>query len=124
MSIDDHNPPLQYQQNQKLLEELTIMMSDNEPFKSYVIYTRNDCPFCKLAIDLLEQKNKPYIKENIPLDQKDVWKETISKQFGQEITTFPVIFLNVNEQLTYIGGYDDLEHHLHKERLDLIKKKI
>ena len=121
MPINDDLDQTTWKLNKQLFEDFKEMLKDDGSNKSYLIYTRDDCPFCKLAVDLLERKNKQYVKEIIRLDEKDNWKEKVSKELGQEITTFPVIFLGVNDDLTYIGGYDDLEHHLHKEHLALIK---
>lgn len=65
------------------------------------VYTWRYCPYCKMAIRLLESKGLPYVEIGIDGDQKAYDK--LAKQTGQR--TVPFIFV----QDTFIGGYDQLK---------------
>jgi glutaredoxin len=74
----------------------------------YTIYTRSDCPYCKMVLDLLKNENPPvdeiccddYITQ--PKD-KDRFFQFIQQISGKSHKTFPVVFLDEE----FIGGYTE-----------------
>lgn len=71
------------------------------PTSKIVIYTADNCPYCKMAKKLLSSKGLRYLEINIANDSEKR-NALIQKTGGQR--TIPQIF--INEQ--HIGGYSDL----------------
>ena len=71
----------------------------------YILYIRDDCPYCKMAITLLENKNMKHRAVDFSSNAKLLAE--IKSLYGWN--TVPVIFEIVEED-TYklIGGYTDL----------------
>ncbi len=67
---------------------------------SIEIYTKNTCPYCHMAKDLLKQKKAAYSEIAIDGDQ-DLRAKMIDRA-GRH--TVPQIFINGQ----HVGGYDDL----------------
>lgn len=66
-----------------------------------IIYSSNTCPYCQMALKLLDKKKIPYQK--IIVDGKPhLWDEILEKT-GRN--TVPQIFIKG----THIGGFDDLQ---------------
>ena len=88
------------------------------PTHEYMIYTIPNCPYCKLAKDLLNSKGITCVVFDIqgdnPILDKETLKNNLKEMTGKPVITFPIIF---TMELGYIGGYDDLEHHLHKKEM-------
>ena len=67
---------------------------------SIEIYTKNTCPYCHMAKDLLKQKEAAY--SEIPIDGDQQLRAKMIERAGRH--TVPQIF--INDQ--HVGGYDDL----------------
>ena len=67
---------------------------------SIVMYSKNDCPFCDKARELLRSEGKFFIEYKL---DKDFCRETLKALFPTA-KTFPVITLDSR----YIGGYTEL----------------
>ena len=83
----------------------------------FMIYTTENCLWCKKAKDLLTEQNFEYI--TVVLDTQEKINE-FKQKTGHK--TVPQVYLDTTEG-EYIGGYDDLEKFL----LDMIthyKQKI
>lgn len=65
-----------------------------------IIYTKDHCPYCRMAKDLLKARNASF--EEIRVDLDPVKLEEMMQRSQRR--TVPQIF--INEQS--IGGYDDL----------------
>lgn len=75
------------------------------------IYTKENCPFCLMAKNLLQQKGVTLIEEiRIDLDQLKL-QEMITKTTKK---TVPQIFIGT----IYVGGFDDLAALNHGNKLD------
>jgi len=82
---------------------------------TYILFVKTTCPYCHMAVDLLEEKNIPYKK--IILGDKSLLLEEIKTAFDWK--TVPIIFFKKNERFPetslfkdmykLIGGYTDLE---------------
>ena len=79
-----------------------------------VIYTKNYCPYCDRAKNLLKAKKASY--EEINVEQKEGFYEELKKKTG--MMTVPQIF--INDKL--IGGYTDLAALDQKGQLDPLLK--
>jgi len=79
-----------------------------------VIYTKNYCPYCDRAKNLLKAKKASY--EEINVELKEGFYEELKKKTG--MMTVPQIF--INDKL--IGGYTDLAALDQKGQLDPLLK--
>ncbi len=81
-----------------------------------LIYGKKRCPFCVKAKTLANQLKE--FKENfdfeyIDYEEEGMSKEDISNKINQPVSTLPQILLNEE----YIGGYDQFEIYVRKNRL-------
>lgn len=67
---------------------------------SVIIYTKDNCPYCRLAKELLSSRQVAYEEVRIDLDESK--REEMIRLSNRR--TVPQIFIN-NQS---IGGYDDL----------------
>ena len=74
----------------------------------YVVYSRDSCVYCKMAIKELHDKKLNYV-----VIQEE--KTTQLKQESYDWQTVPLVCKNVEEEEQFIGGYTELHEHL-KER--------
>jgi glutaredoxin 3 len=79
-----------------------------------VVYTKENCPYCRLAKDLLSARHIPFEEIRIDLDEKKR-DEMILKSNKR---TVPQIFINDQP----IGGYDDLAALAKSGNLDNLLK--
>ena len=73
----------------------------------YVVYTRDNCVYCKLAIKELHEKKLEYV-----VVQEE--KTTQQKQENYNWRTVPLICKATDKGEEFIGGYTEL-HNLLKE---------
>jgi len=66
-----------------------------------IVYTKNSCPYCIKAKNLLKKCNLSYKEINLSLEP-DMIDEMLKKSNGMK--TVPQIFINTN----HIGGFDQL----------------
>jgi glutaredoxin len=75
----------------------------------YTIYSLTDCQFCKRAINLLSQKNIPFLV--VVMDKNPEFMSSLKQDVGHN--TVPIIMQQMEDGATnFIGGSDDLERHL------------
>lgn len=79
------------------------------------IYTRQQCPYCTAAKELLKSKNLEYI-EYAAGDDEALKEEMLARSNGQR--TFPEIFINDK----HIGGFDKLNDLEQDGKLDELLK--
>ncbi len=79
---------------------------------NYIVYVRDNCPFCVKAEELLNAKNLNYKIVNFSADQTQLLSE-IKDAYGW--TTVPMIFRREKNEIEFIGGYTDLEKILDNE---------
>lgn len=79
-----------------------------------VIYTKDHCPYCKLAKNLLDSKHIRYSEIRVDID--DSKKDEMIRLSQRK--TVPQIFIN-NQP---IGGYDDLAALAKSGKLDDLLK--
>lgn len=75
------------------------------------IYTKDYCPYCKKAKELLTKKKVPFTEYDVTYDQEK-FEEMVERSFGRR--TVPQIFING----THIGGCDDMHELDEKGKLD------
>jgi glutaredoxin len=70
-----------------------------------LVYSKENCPYCVAAINLL-------LTKNIIVHKKILGIDTTKEQLLEKIPnakTVPQIFLYKNSEEVYIGGYDKLK---------------
>lgn len=78
--------------------------------KSFELFIKTDCKFCKKAVDLLSLKGSPFIVT--VCDKNPDYLETVKKLYGWE--TVPLILSSENDgsPLKLVGGCNELEEML------------
>lgn len=79
-----------------------------------VIYTKENCPYCRLAKDLLSARHISFEEVRIDLDDKK--RDEMMRLSNKR--TVPQIFINDQP----IGGYDDLAALAKSGNLDSLLK--
>ena len=78
----------------------------------YILFVKRECPYCVMAIRLLEEKNLNYKLVNLESDQKIILQEI---KDAYDWTTVPMIFYRNGNLTKFIGGYTDLLEELKNE---------
>ena len=71
----------------------------------FIVFVRSGCPFCDMAQDLLDKKNKNFKVVNFNSDQTLILEE-IKDLYDWK--TVPMIFKREKSDIEFIGGYSDL----------------
>ena len=82
----------------------------------FLVFTKHDCIWCRKSKDLLNEY-KIYFEEYI--FGEDFTKEQLASQLGLKPTDkllLPQIFVKTEVGITLIGGYNELEKYLDKQR--------
>ena len=74
----------------------------------YVVYTRDNCVYCKMAIKELHEKKLEYV-----VVQEE--KTTQQKQENYNWKTVPLVCKSTEEGEQFIGGYTELHNLLEEE---------
>lgn len=69
-----------------------------------IVWSKNQCPFCDQAKNLLRSKNIEFEERNVSKD----WTKEQLLEAVPTARTLPQIFLDDN----YIGGFTELRKHL------------
>jgi len=77
----------------------------------FILYIKNECPFCQKTKSLLEENNYPF--RSLALDDYQHILEGIKDLYDWR--TVPMIFKKVDSQYTLIGGFSDLIIYLRME---------
>ena len=73
--------------------------------KKYILFIKESCPFCVLALELLEELGLEY--NVITVNENIILAEQAKKAFDWR--TFPIVLLQDEDSLKLIGGFTDLE---------------
>ena len=73
--------------------------------KKYVLFIKESCPFCVLALELLEEKNLEY--DTITVNENVILAEQAKRAFNWR--TFPIVLVQDDDLIKLIGGFDNLE---------------
>lgn len=76
--------------------------------KFFTVYSITDCPFCKKAINLLDEKNLPFVV--VVMDKNPEFMEKVKQDMNMK--TVPVVVQNLDLGIRIIGGSDNLESFL------------
>ena len=79
----------------------------------YILFVKEECPYCSLAEKLLEEEQLRYDSVIFSSEQL-VILEKMKKVY--EWTTVPMIFKREGNQIEFIGGYTDLKVALESDR--------
>lgn len=78
-----------------------------------VVYSKDNCPYCRLAKELLSKRHIPFQEIRVDLDTSKL--EEMIRLSNRR--TVPQIFINDQS----IGGYDDLAELAKSGKLDGLK---
>ena len=83
--------------------------------ESYLVYGKDNCPFCDNAKNMLTMRDKDfkYLSLGEDYHQEDMI-EFVQDTFGVTPRTYPQIVLTTEIGVTYIGGFDQLLTFLNK----------
>lgn len=79
----------------------------------FTIYGKDNCSFCKRAVNLCKRKGLEYtyiklVELNEGKQDTEITKEVLESILGVPVKTVPQVVLHGNEGDSHIGGYDDL----------------
>jgi len=77
----------------------------------YILYIKNACPYCQMAMALLGNNNRIY--RSLALDDHQNVLEGIKDLYDWR--TVPMVFKKNSNEYRLLGGYDDLIKHLRDE---------
>ena len=75
----------------------------------YIIFMKNDCPYCVDAIELLKSKDLNYNSIVFNEGQDSILSEV---KDAYQWKTVPIIVSREDDNIKLIGGYTDLVEHL------------
>jgi len=79
----------------------------------YVLFIKEECPFCIKAKELLIEKNENFKLVTFNHGQEEVLKEI---KEAYDWPTVPMIFhVTGDATIKFVGGYTDLEKHLDEQ---------
>tara|TARA_A100001391_G_scaffold164759_1_gene124524 strand:- start:103 stop:345 length:243 start_codon:yes stop_codon:yes gene_type:complete len=79
---------------------------------SYIVFLKNNCPYCVETINLLNSKGLNY--QTISLDQAPA-NVLADIKSAYEWSTVPIVFSKQGKETNLIGGYTDLKKELASE---------
>lgn len=82
-----------------------------------IVYTTEDCNYCRAAKALLTSRNIPFEEKFIPEADETGWQALVKKS---GMRTFPQIFAGE----TLVGGFSDLEALDKKDKLASLVSEI
>jgi len=75
----------------------------------YILFVKDECPFCVKAVELLQQEEKPYNLVQFDEGQRETLKEI---KEAHNWSTVPMVFFRNGQDIRFIGGYTDLQQWL------------
>ncbi len=75
----------------------------------YILFTREGCPYCSMAVELLEAKGLEHKVVNFQRSQADLLNEV---KKAHDWKTVPMVFAREGSDIEFIGGYTDLKERL------------
>ena len=75
----------------------------------YILFTREGCPYCSMAVDLLKAKGLQHNVVNFERNQADLLDEV---KTAHDWKTVPMVFAREGSSIEFIGGYTDLRDRL------------
>lgn len=77
----------------------------------FTIYSLTDCPYCKRAVSLLDEKNIPFIV--VVMDKNQEFLQKIKQDMNHP--TVPIVVQQTELGIRLIGGCDNLEAFLQSQ---------
>mgnify|MGYP003654131897 FL=1 len=75
----------------------------------YILFIKQECPFCVRAVDLLEKQGKEYDVVKFDADQRTLLEQM---KTAYQWETVPMVFERQDNDIKFIGGYTDLVEYL------------
>lgn len=98
--------------NNKLFDINSLPFVQSNFTPHWTIYTKSNCVYCTKVKELLEkEKLITFINcDNLLLDDRDGFLDTIEQYIGYRYSTFPMVFESGN----FVGGYNETVEYLTK----------
>jgi len=77
----------------------------------FTLYILTDCPYCKRAVSLLDEKNIPFII--VVMDKNPEFLEKVKQDMNHP--TVPIVVQQTQLGVRVIGGCDNLEDFLQSQ---------
>lgn len=77
----------------------------------FTVYVLTDCPYCKRAVSLLEEKNIPFIV--VVMDKNQEFLQKVKQDMNHP--TVPIVVQQAELGIRFIGGCDNLEAFLQSQ---------
>jgi glutaredoxin 3 len=77
----------------------------------FTLYILTDCPYCKRAVSLLDEKNLPFII--VVMDKNPEFLEKVKQDMNHP--TVPIVVQQTQLGVRVIGGCDNLEDFLQSQ---------
>ena len=78
--------------------------------EKFILYVKVNCPFCRMAEDLLVEKNKKY--NIVPFETAGDVLEHMKYTYDHQ--TVPMVFHAEEKNIKFVGGYTDLVEYLNE----------
>ncbi len=75
----------------------------------YILFIKEECPFCVKAKDLLDERGLDYKLVNFSGQQQSILQEM---KDAYDWKTVPMIFSRSGNKINFIGGFTDLANSL------------
>ena len=75
----------------------------------YIVFTRDDCPYCDDTIDLLKKHELNYRMVRFAHDQRHLLDD-VKRSF--DWPTVPIVMAKDENKIDFIGGYTDFVEYL------------
>ena len=77
----------------------------------YILITREGCPYCSMAVELLKEAKLEHNVVNFQRNQSDLLNEV---KEAHDWKTVPMVFMREGNKIEFLGGYTDLKNYLEK----------
>ena len=78
----------------------------------YILFSRDSCPFCSKAEELLIKNKMKFDVINFEESQRDVLEKI---KEAHQWKTVPMVFAREGNKIDFVGGYTDLVEYLKNE---------
>ena len=78
----------------------------------FTIYGKENCSFCKRAVNLCKRKSLDYnyfsLVEEVTDGDSEITKEQLEHKLGKAVRTVPQIIVERGGKVEYVGGFEEM----------------
>lgn len=87
----------------------------------YIVYGKENCPFCDKVKYLLTKENLPFQYNQIETQEDKEYLMQVLSKFNIIPRTVPqIVGVDINAEMIYIGGYEQLEKKLKEKETNAV----